>query len=341
MTNDAIDVGVVERTEPAGCERGDEGCMKFGLQTTLRDRVEISGFGVHSAAPARVILHPADVDSGLVILRTGLPNGRERLIEAKWTNVTQTALCTVLGDSTGAAVATVEHLMAALAGLGVDNALIEIDGPEMPIMDGSAAPFVAAIDSVGLARQGRLRRVIRVVRQVRIECGPAYAELAPGGRGLRLDIEIDFEAPSIGRQRRAFDVDPSIFRRDIARARTFGFVNDVKKLWQAGFALGSSLENSIALDGDAILNPEGLRYVDEFVRHKALDAVGDLALAGAPIVGCYRSYRPGHKINAMMLSALFADRKAFEIVDGAAHKVHALGAGPIGRVATAYAANAD
>jgi UDP-3-O-[3-hydroxymyristoyl] N-acetylglucosamine deacetylase len=315
--------------------------MKLGLQTTLRDRVEISGFGVHSAAPARVILHPADVDSGLVILRTGLPNGRERLIEAKWSNVTQTALCTVLGDSTGAAVATVEHLMAALAGLGVDNALVEIDGPEMPIMDGSAAAFVAAIDSVGLARQGRLRRVIRVVRPVRVECGAAYAELAPGGRGLRLDIEIDFEAPSIGRQRRAFDVDPSVFRRDIARARTFGFVNDVKKLWRAGFALGSSLENSIALDGDAILNPEGLRYVDEFVRHKALDAVGDLALAGAPIVGCYRSYRPGHKINAMTLSALFADRKAFEIVDGAARKVYALGAGPIGRVVTAYAANAD
>jgi len=132
-----------------------------------------------------------------------------------------------------------------------------------------------------------------------------------------------------------------VFRRDIARARTFGFVNDVKKLWRAGFALGSSLENSIALDGDAILNPEGLRYADEFVRHKALDAVGDLALAGAPIVGCYRSYRPGHKINAMMLSALFADRKAFEIIDGAARKAYALGAGPIGRVATAYAANAD
>jgi len=246
----------------------------------------------------------------------------------------------VLGDSTGAAVATVEHLMAALAGLGVDNALIEIDGPEMPIMDGSAAPFVSAIDSVGLVRQGRPRRVIRIVKPVRIESGKAYAELTPGGRGLRLDVEIDFDAPSIGRQRRAFDVDPSSFRREIARARTFGFVNDVKKLWQAGFALGSSLENSIALDGDAILNPEGLRYADEFVRHKALDAVGDLALAGAPIVGCYRSYRPGHKINAMMLSALFADRKAYEVVDGEARKTYALG-GAIGRVATAYAANAD
>ena len=257
--------------------------MKSGFQTTLRSRVEISGFGVHSAAPARVVLHPADVDSGIVILRTGLPDGRERLIEAKWSNVTQTALCTVLGDSSGAAVATVEHLMAAFAGLNVDNAMIEIDGPEVPVMDGSAAPFVAAIDSVGLVEQARSRRFIRVLRSLRVESGASYAELKPGGRGLRLDIEIDFEAAAIGRQRRAFDLDPSVFRKDIARARTFGFVSDVKKLWQAGFALGSSLDNSVALDGDAILNPEGLRYADEFVRHKALDAIGDLALAGAPI----------------------------------------------------------
>jgi len=315
--------------------------MKPGFQTTLRDRIEICGFGVHSAQPARVVIHPADVESGIVILRTGLPEGRERLIEAKWSNVTQTALCTVLGDSSGAAVATVEHLMAALAGLNVDNALIEIDGPEVPVMDGSAAPFVAAIDSVGLVHQGRPRRFIRVVRPLRVESGAAYAELKPGGRGLRLDIEIDFEAAAIGRQRRAFDLDPATFRKDISRARTFGFVSDVEKLWQAGFALGSSLENSVALDGDAVLNPEGLRYVDEFVRHKALDAIGDLALAGAPIIGAYRSYRPGHKINAMMLSALFADRRAYEVVDGAPRKIYAMGAGAIGRVATAYAANAD
>jgi UDP-3-O-[3-hydroxymyristoyl] N-acetylglucosamine deacetylase len=315
--------------------------MKSGFQTTLRDRVEIRGFGVHSAEPARVVIHPADVDSGIVILRTGLPDGRERLIEAKWSNITQTSLCTVLGDSTGAAVATVEHLMAAFAGLNVDNALVEIDGPEVPVMDGSAAPFVEAIDSVGLSFQARPRRFIRVLRSLRVENGAAYAELKPGGRGLRLDIEIDFEAVTIGRQRRAFDLDPTVFRKEIARARTFGFVSDVKKLWQAGFALGSSLENSVALDGDAILNPEGLRYADEFVRHKALDAIGDLALAGAPIIGGYHSYRPGHKVNAMMLSALFADRKAYEIVDGAPRKVYAVGAGAIGRVATAYALNAD
>jgi UDP-3-O-[3-hydroxymyristoyl] N-acetylglucosamine deacetylase len=315
--------------------------MKVGYQTTLRDRVEIRGLGVHSAAPARVVLHPADVDSGIVILRTGLPNGRERLIEAKWSNVTQTSLCTVLGDSTGAAVSTVEHLMAALAGLQVDNALVEIDGPEMPIMDGSAAAFVDAIDSVGIAQQSRPRRSIRIVRPVRVEAGRAYSELRPASRGFRLDVEIDFDTATIGCQRRTFDLVPAVFRKEIARARTFGFVNDVKKLWKAGFALGSSLENSVALDGDAILNPEGLRYRDEFVRHKTLDAIGDLALAGAPIVGCYRTYRPGHAINAMMLSALFADRQAYEIIETSPRKIYAAGAGAISRVATAYAANAD
>ena len=316
--------------------------MKLGYQTTLRDRVEISGLGVHSATPAKLVLHPADVDTGIVILRTGLPNGRERLIEAKWTNVTQTSLCTVVGDSTGAAVSTVEHVMAALAGLHVDNALVEIDGPEMPIMDGSAAQFVDAIDAIGLAQQSRPRRFIRVVRPLRVESGRSYSELRPASRGFRLDVEIDFETcGTIGRQHRVFDLCPNVFRKEIARARTFGFVCDVKKLWQAGFALGSSLENSVALDGEAILNPEGLRFNDEFVRHKTLDAIGDLSLAGSPIIGCYRTYRPGHTVNAMMLSALFADRHAYEIVEGAPRKVYSAGAGAVGRVATVFAANAD
>jgi UDP-3-O-[3-hydroxymyristoyl] N-acetylglucosamine deacetylase len=250
----------------------------------------------------------------------------------------------VLGDSTGATVATVEHVLGALAGLRVDNALVEIDGPEMPIMDGSAAEFVDAIDSVGIADQSRPRRYIRVLRPMRVASGRAYSELRPASRGFRLDVEIDFDAAPIGRQRRVFDLDPQVFRKEVARARTFGFVSDVKKLWQAGFALGSSLENSIALDGDAVVNPEGLRFSDEFVRHKTLDAIGDLALAGAPIIGCYQAYRPGHKMNAMMLSALFADRKAYEIVETSLRKVYSIGsvgAGAIGRVATAYAANVD
>jgi len=294
--------------------------MKYGYQTTLADRVEISGLGVHSAAPARIVIHPADSDSGIVFLRTGLAGGRERLIEAKWSNVTQTSLCTVIGDATGASVATIEHLMAALAGLNVDNAMIEIDGPETPIMDGSAAQFVDAIDSIGLVTQARRRRYIKIVKPVRVEQGRSRAELRPASSGFQVDVEIDFDSALIGRQRFALGVDPQKFRREISRARTFGFVSDVKKLWQAGFALGSSLENSVALDGESILNPEGLRYADEFARHKALDAIGDLALAGAPIIGSYVASRPGHTLNRAMLAALFADRNAYEIIEGASRR---------------------
>jgi UDP-3-O-[3-hydroxymyristoyl] N-acetylglucosamine deacetylase len=294
---------------------GELRLIKLGHQTTIRDRVSISGFGVHSNAPVNLVLHPADANSGIVFLRTGLPGGRERLIEAKWSNVTQTELCTVLGDSSRASVSTVEHLLAACAGLNIDNLMIEIDGPEAPIMDGSAAAFVAAIDQVGMVAQARPRRHLKVLKTVRVERGRSFAELRPADRGFHLDIEIDFAAAAIGRQRRAFDIDPVSFRSEVARARTFGFISDVERLWKMGFALGSSLENSVALDGDRVVNPEGLRFADEFVRHKALDAVGDLSLGGAAIVGAYRSYMPGHKMNFLALEALFADRNAYEFVE--------------------------
>jgi UDP-3-O-[3-hydroxymyristoyl] N-acetylglucosamine deacetylase len=289
--------------------------MRFGFQTTLRDRAAIHGFGVHSAAPAQVVLHPARIDTGVIFLRTGLSGGRERLLEAKHGNVTHTSLSTTLGDASGASICTVEHLLAALSGLRIDNVVIEIDGPETPIMDGSAIDFVRAIDSVGVAQQARLRRYIKIVKPIRVDHDGGFAEFLPAENGFRLDIEIDFESPAIGRQRRVFDLDPTTFRREIARARTFGFLSDVQALWQAGYALGSSLENSVAIDGDAILNPEGLRYADEFVRHKALDAVGDLSLAGAPIIGLYRTYRPGHKLNALALEALFEHRSAYEVLE--------------------------
>ena len=289
--------------------------MKFGYQTTLRQHVAVSGVGVHSAAPAQLVLHPADVDSGIVFLRIGLPGGRERLLQAKRSNVTHTALCTILGDASGASVSTVEHLLAALSGLQIDNVLIEIDGPETPIMDGSAVDFVNAIDLAGRVQQSRSRRHLKILKPVRVERNGGYAEFLPAERGFRLDVEIDFESPAIGRQRRVFNLDPATFRREIARARTFGFVSDVQKLWQAGYALGSSLDNSIAIDGDKVINPEGLRYADEFVRHKALDAVGDLSLAGAPLIGLYRTYRPGHKLNAAALDTLLADRSAYEYVE--------------------------
>jgi len=290
--------------------------MKHGFQKTVADRVEIHGSGVHSGAPARIVIHPAEADHGVVFLRTGMADGADRLIEAHWRNIRQTALCTVIGDRSGATIATIEHLMAALAGLGVDNALVEIDGPEAPIMDGSSAQFVAALDQAGLVTQARRRKFIKVLKSVYVESGRSRAELKPAESGFRVDVEIDFENATIGRQRRVFDIDPQTFRSEISRARTFGFVADVKRLWAAGFALGSSLENSVALDGERVLNPEGLRYRDEFVRHKALDVVGDLALAGSPILGHYHAHRPGHALNAAVLSALFADRANYEIVEG-------------------------
>jgi UDP-3-O-[3-hydroxymyristoyl] N-acetylglucosamine deacetylase len=180
-----------------------------------------------------------------------------------------------------------------------------------------------------------------VLKPLRVEHGRSHAEFRPAARGFHLDVEIDFEDAAIGRQRRVFDLGREVFRREIARARTFGFMADVKKLWQAGFALGSSLENSVAIDGEAILNPEGLRYCDEFVRHKALDVIGDLSLAGASIVGAYHVYRPGHTINALALSALFADRRSYEIVEGAPRRFRPAGGAPVGRIATAWAANPD
>lgn len=283
-------------------------------QTTLRDRVVLSGAGVHSNAPARLVLHPSEANSGISFLRTGLPGGRERLIEAKFSQVSMTELCTVVGAA-DASVSTVEHLLAALSGLGVDNAVVEIDGPEMPIMDGSSADFVEAIDQVGLTQLSAARRYVKVLKTVRVENGRAFSELRPADRGFRLEVEIDFAAGVIGRQKKVVDLDPTVFRTELSRARTFGFIRDVERLWKAGFALGASLDNTVALDGDRVLNPGGLRYPDEFVCHKTLDAVGDLALAGLPLIGCYRSFCGGHKMNVAVLEALFADRANYQIIE--------------------------
>ena len=292
--------------------------MKFAKQTTLRRPIVLSGNGVHYNAPARLVLRPADADSGVVFLRTGLADACVRRLEAKWSRVSATELCTVLGDAALGSISTVEHLLAALSGLGVDNVTIEVDGPEIPIMDGSAAAFVAAIDKAGRKTLPAPRRYLKVLKPVRIEHGRSVAELRPADQGFSLDIEIDYPVELIGRQRKRIDLSPASFRREICRARTFGMLKDVQRLWNLGFALGSSLENSVAVDEDRILNPEGLRSPDEFVSHKMLDAVGDLALAGAPIVGAFRAFCPGHKMNFLVLQALFADRSAFEFIEEAA-----------------------
>jgi UDP-3-O-[3-hydroxymyristoyl] N-acetylglucosamine deacetylase len=289
--------------------------MKQTHQVTLRSSAVVSGIGVHSGDSVKMVLHPAEADHGIVFLRTNLPTGIDRLIDARHVNVSATELCTVVGDRVSGGVATIEHLMAALTGMGIDNVLVEIDGPELPIVDGSAAPFVDAIDAVGIAASDAPRRFLRVRRAVRVDNGRSFAELSPNESGLRLDVEIDFPQQVIGRQRWVHELGPDAFRRDIARARTFGFMSDVERLWKAGFALGASLDNTVAVGTDAVINPEGLRYGDEFVRHKLLDAVGDLALAGYPILGSYRSYCGGHRLNFAVLEALFADRANYEIVE--------------------------
>jgi len=205
--------------------------------------------------------------------------------------------------------------MATLCGLGVDNALIEIDGAEAPIMDGSAAAFVAAIDQAGVVALPAPRRYTKVLKPIRVEKGEAYGELTPYDRGFRVDVTIDFPHELIGQQSIAFEVGPTTFRREVARARTFGFMRDVSRLWSAGYARGSSLENTVVVADDRVLNPEGLRYADEFVRHKALDAIGDLALAGAPLLGAYKSVKGGHKLNHAILCALIADPSAWTVVE--------------------------
>jgi len=293
--------------------------MKAGKQTTLAARATVTGVGVHSGAPASLTFHPAEANTGIVFIRLDAQGRPEREIRAHARYVTATELATVLGDDDhGPCVSTIEHIMATLCGLGVDNALIEIDGPEAPIMDGSAAAFVAAIDQAGVVALQAPRRYTKVLKPIRVEKGEAFGELTPYDRGFRVDVTIDFRHALIGQQSIAFEVEPTAFRREVSRARTFGFMRDVSRLWSAGYARGSSLENTVVVADDRLLNPEGLRYADEFVRHKALDAIGDLALAGAPLLGAYKSVKGGHKLNHAILCALIADPTAWTVVEATA-----------------------
>ncbi|MBT9371019.1 UDP-3-O-acyl-N-acetylglucosamine deacetylase [Rhizobium sp. CSW-27] len=286
----------------------------LGFQTTIATPVTLSGIGVHSGSPVSITFQPAEAGTGVVFSRQ-FADGSTAEYRAVSSNVGNTDLCTVLGASLTRAVATIEHVMAALYALGLDNVVVEVDGAEMPIMDGSSFPFIEAIEQAGIVNLGEKRRYIRVLKPVRIDSGASWSEFRPYD-GTRFEVEIDFDSPLIGRQSWQGDLTAQVFRDQLSRARTFGFMRDVERLWAAGFALGSSLENSVVIsDDDTVVNVEGLRYADEFVRHKTLDAVGDLALAGAQFIGCYRSYRGGHKMNANALKALLSDRSAYEVVE--------------------------
>ncbi|MFA1625123.1 UDP-3-O-acyl-N-acetylglucosamine deacetylase [Rhizobium mongolense] len=290
----------------------------LGFQTTVSRPVTLSGTGVHSGAEVTITFNPAEVDTGVVFHRMH-DDGSVTELRAVSAQVGSTDLCTVLGFSPAHSVATIEHVMAALYALGLDNVVIEVYGAEMPIMDGSSAPFIEAIEQIGLVSLGVKRRYIRITKPVRIEHGGSWSEFRPYD-GTRFEVEIDFECPLIGHQKWEGNLTAVTFKSELSRARTFGFMRDVERLWASGHALGSSLENSVVIsDDNTVINVEGLRYAkDEFVRHKALDAVGDLALAGAPFIGCYRSYRGGHKMNANALKALLSDTTAYEVVETSA-----------------------
>ena len=306
-------------------------------QTTIGREIELSGTGVHSGAPVSMVLHPAEVDTGYRFL----VSKRGRIIAeipADVRYVKNLTLCTVLGDESGVTVGTVEHLLAALRGLSVDNCYVEIDAREVPIMDGSASAFVEAIDEVGIRELSQPRKFIKVLKPIRVQDGDCWGELTPHS-GFHLDVEIDFPTPLIGRQRMALEMNAGQFRNEIARARTFGFMRDVESLWKAGLALGASLNNTIALAEDRIMNAEGLRYPQEFVRHKVLDAMGDLALAGGPMLGSYRSVRGGHRLNARVVQTLLADADAWTMVRAPWVREAIAVDVPVGTTAVNYAAD--
>lgn len=297
------------------------------FQRSLKAAIGCVGVGVHSGQRVALTLHPAPAGHGIVFRRSDL-DGDIR-IAATFDAVSDTRLCTVLRHPTDPSirVATVEHLMAAFAGAAVDNVLVDIDGPELPILDGSAAPFLFLIDCAGIVEQAAPRRMIQVLRQVQVRDGDAFAELRPqpypDSRNLDMGLSIDFAAAAIGRQALSLTLSRESFRQTLASARTFVLASEIDQLRQAGLARGGSLDNAIVVDGDKIENLAGLRMPDEFVRHKMLDAVGDLALAGAPLAGRFTGHKSGHSLNNQLLRALFADAANWRYVPTTGAMAHA------------------
>ncbi|MEI6985494.1 MAG: UDP-3-O-acyl-N-acetylglucosamine deacetylase [Rhodospirillaceae bacterium] len=282
-------------------------------QRTLKRPIHCAGVGLHSGAQVSLRINPAEVDAGISFVRTD-PRGGGAVIPARWDHVVDTRLCTVIGNGRGINVGTVEHVMAALAGVGIDNAVIEIDGPEVPIMDGSSAPFVFLIECVGIKEQKARRKVLRLRRQIAVGDAGRRATLSPSA-GSSFSFEIAFDSKVMTHRVGSLELVEGAFKEEVSRARTFGFLHEVEELRRNGLARGGSLDNAVVISGDAVINEGGLRYEDEFVRHKILDSVGDLYLAGHRIVGHFHGWRSGHHLNNQLLKAMFADAAAFELVE--------------------------
>ena len=284
------------------------------MQTTIKSPITFGGKGLHSGAPAKVTVRPANVHHGIWFQRTDVISG-DRLIPARWDAVNRSPLCTKLENASGVSVSTVEHLMAALAGCGIHNALIEIDGPEVPILDGSAAPFVRGFMNKGIRKLSEPVMAFEVLKTVSVSEGDATATIAPSDT-LRIDFEIDFVDAAIGHQQKSLVMNNGSFARELCDSRTFCRQADVDAMQANGLALGgNSGENAVVFDGDRVVSPGGLRHADEPVRHKMLDALGDLALAGAPLLGHYTGLRAGHSLTNTLLRKLFATPGAVRMVE--------------------------
>ena len=285
-------------------------------QKTIENEVHCSGIGLHSGKEVSMSLHPAEADTGIIFRRLDVPDNRSK-IPALFDQVIDTRLCTTLANDRGTSVATIEHLMAALAGCQIDNVIVTINGSEVPIMDGSAGPFVSLIECAGIVELDSPRNIIQILHEVSVNEGNGRAFLSPTSHqrsSLDINLNIDFDNAAIGYQTLLMSLSSWNFKQDICHARTFGFLEDVEALRQAGLAQGGSLDNAIVISENGILNEDGLRYDDEFVRHKALDCIGDLYLAGNQIAGCFSGYRTGHGIHNKLLRRLFADREAWRLV---------------------------
>ena len=283
------------------------------MQNTVKSPATFTGFGLHGGQPVRMVVRPAPVDHGIWFRRTDVADRDPRIL-ARWDMVKPSRLCTVIENADGVSVSTIEHIMAALAGFAIHNAVIEIDGPEVPILDGSSVPFIEGFLAAGLEEQHVPVRAVRVLKPVEVRDGGAVARLEPAEM-LEIDFRIDFEDRAIGVQARRLNMANGAFVRELSDSRTFCRQADVDAMRARGRALGGTLENAVVFDGDQVLSPGGLRHADEPVRHKMLDAVGDLALAGGPILGRYVGERAGHALTNRLLRALFADPSAFVLVD--------------------------
>jgi len=281
-------------------------------QRTLKSLIRASGVGLHTGQKVRMTLRPAPPETGVVFRRVDLPTPVDIPARADAVGETRLSSCLIRD---GAKVYTVEHLMSALGGLGVDNVFVDLDAPEVPIMDGSASPFVLLIQQAGIEQQRAPKRFLRVTRRIEVTDGDKWARLEPY-EGYRLSFSIDFRHPVIERSTQSVVIDfaDNAYLKEIARARTFGFMHEVESLRESGLALGGGLENAVVLDEYRVLNAEGLRFADEFIRHKLLDAVGDLYLLGKPLLGAFSAHKSGHALNNRLLRAALAQPGALETV---------------------------